>query len=336
MSCEGPERQEGSGDAIRLVVGRRACPAILALMRREQLPSEPKRSYVLPRYKVVYVSTPKAACTSLKWVMAELGGEDLGRFGEVVIRPGTTPAAVIHPRRFWQHTPRLHRLTDEQLAEIDGANGWHIFAVVRHPAMRLWSAWQEKLLLREPHMAGKVPDRLVPPLPRSTADVVEAFQTFVASMTDPSCSDVMEDPHFLPQHEVLAAARMPYTRVYTTGEIDQAMSDLDKRVRAEDGGSVPALLSTNETPLKPLRSMFSEEVLTTISKVYEADFRTWFRDADLAPPGAIDDREYPSTQLTEVCRLVDRHVRIGQLATLAERLQRENQALRTELARLRT
>jgi hypothetical protein len=304
-------------------------------MRRDQLPSEPKRSYLLPRYKIVYVSTPKAACTSLKWVIAGLAGEDLSRFQEV-IRPGTTPASTIHPRKFWQYAGRLHDLTDEQLAEVEGANGWHIFAVVRHPTMRLWSAWQEKLLLREPHMAGKIPADLVPPLPRSTADVVEAFHKFVAGMVDASNSVIMDDPHFRPQHELLAAGRMPYTRIYTTGEIDQAMRDLADRVRANGGASMPTLPSVNETPLKPLRSIFTAEVLATISEVYEADFRTWFRDADPVPPGTLDDNEYPPTQLAEVGRLVDRHVRIGELATLAERLQRDNESLRRELARLQT
>jgi Sulfotransferase family len=305
-------------------------------MRADQLPSEPKRGYVLPQYKLVYVSTPKAACTSLKWVVAELAGEDLERLGDLVIRPGTTPAGVIHPRKFWQRTARLHKLSDAELAEIDGANGWHVFAVVRHPAARLWSAWQEKLLLREPHMVGKVPAGLVPPVPRTTADVVDAFRAFVAGMTDPAHSDITSDPHFLPQHQLLAADRMPYTRVYTTGELDEAMHDLEDQVRAHGGGAVPALSSDNETPLKPLRSMFTEDLIERILEVYEADFQAWFADADPVPPGALGEPEYPSTQLAEVGRLVDRHGRIGQLAAIAERLRRENADLRAQIEQLRT
>jgi len=301
-------------------------------MRRDQLPAEPKRGYVLPQHKVVYVSTPKAACTSMKWVIAALAGEDLQRFGEVVIRPGTTPAAIIHPRRFWQRTRQLHNLPRKLLTDIDGANGWHIFAIVRHPTSRLWSAWQDKLLLRDPHMTRKIPESLVPPLPQSTADVTEAFQAFVASMADASCEDVMADPHFLPQHLVLAAERMPYTRIYTTAEMDQAMHDLQEWVSANGGGRVPALQSSNDTPLRPLRSMFTDDVLAKIRDVYAVDFQTWFSEADLVPPGTLDDREYAPTQLAEVGRLVQRHRRIGQLTTLAERLQQENEALRAELA----
>ena len=49
-------------------------------MRREDLPPHKTATYVLPRWKVVYVSVPKAACTSIKWLIAELQEEDPARF----------------------------------------------------------------------------------------------------------------------------------------------------------------------------------------------------------------------------------------------------------------
>jgi hypothetical protein len=41
-------------------------------MLREHLPPHKTATYVLPRYKTVYVSVPKAACTSFKWLVAGL------------------------------------------------------------------------------------------------------------------------------------------------------------------------------------------------------------------------------------------------------------------------
>ena len=82
--------------------------------------------------------------------------------------------------------------------------------------------------------------------------------------------------------------------------------------------------------------MFTDEVLSTVREVYSADFRRWFPDADAVPPGSLDVEEYPSSQLAEIGRLADRHARIGQLATAAERLQQENEALKQELSRLRS
>ena len=34
----------------------------------------------MPRWKAVYISVNKAACTSLKWLVADLQGEDSARF----------------------------------------------------------------------------------------------------------------------------------------------------------------------------------------------------------------------------------------------------------------
>ena len=36
-----------------------------------------RRAYVIPELKLLYISLAKNACTSIKWLMAELAGEDL-------------------------------------------------------------------------------------------------------------------------------------------------------------------------------------------------------------------------------------------------------------------
>ena len=36
-----------------------------------------RRAYVIPDLKLLYISLAKNACTSIKWLMAELAGEDL-------------------------------------------------------------------------------------------------------------------------------------------------------------------------------------------------------------------------------------------------------------------
>jgi hypothetical protein len=59
-------------------------------MRRDQLPPHKTATYVLARYKTVYVSVPKAACTSLKWLVAGLQGESPERF----YRSGVVRSAV--------------------------------------------------------------------------------------------------------------------------------------------------------------------------------------------------------------------------------------------------
>jgi hypothetical protein len=267
-------------------------------VRRDQLPPNPRHTFVLGRLKVVYVATPKAACSSLKWVIADIGGEDLSMF-RPVDDPRSTGGASIHARGRWRHVPRLHDLPDHELAEIDPGDGWHVFAVVRHPATRLWSAWQQKVLLCAPGRAQKVPEHRLPPPPRTTADLVEAFGEFVPDLAAGEFPDLDDDLHFQSQHHLLAPDRMPYGRVYTTGELGQAMLDLDQHVRAHGGGAVPPLPSSNETPLRPLHSVFTPATLSTIQRIYADDFRAWFQDADEVAP-RVPQGEYPPELLAAV------------------------------------
>src|SRR3954470_19716052 len=94
-------------------------------MRRDQLPPHKTATYVMPAYKAVYVSVPKAACTSLKWLVAGVQGEDPERFHRSLSRE-VARSLCIHRRGMWQHTPMLHALSEEELAAID--ESWFVFA----------------------------------------------------------------------------------------------------------------------------------------------------------------------------------------------------------------
>ena len=252
------------------------------------------------------MSTPKVACTALKWVIASMAGEDADAFRRATTSTKTWPA-TIHRRRLWRRVPTLHSLSDDQLAEIDAANGWHVFAVVRHPTARLWSAWQQKLLPRVPNTVAQVPAQLVPPLPQTTDDVVEGFQRFVAGLAVGDCSELLRDNgHFRAQSDLLVPERMPFTRVYTLDEIDRVMADLNARVRAEGGDPVQVQPPGNQSTLKPQRSMFTPEVMATIRDAYRADFERWFPDADVMPAGVLEGDDYPAPVLAEIRRLAER------------------------------
>ena len=134
-------------------------------MQRTGLPPNKTATYVMRRWKTVYVSVPKAACTSLKWLVADLQEEDPAHFYETPSAE-TSRTMTIHHRSRWQHTPMLHELDDEELAEITPENGWFVFAVVRHPAARLWSGWQSKFLLHEPHFFKRYPEAHLAAAPR--------------------------------------------------------------------------------------------------------------------------------------------------------------------------
>jgi hypothetical protein len=296
-------------------------------MRRKQLPPHKTATYVMPRFKAVYVSVPKAACTSLKWLVADLQGEKAERFERSLSRE-VTRAMTIHRRSMWQHTPMLHELSDEQLAEIAPENGWFIFTVVRHPSARLFSAWQSKFLLREPrweHDLGEVP--WFPRVPRRTEDVVEDFGRFVRSIDEDPGQQVMRDRHFRPQVELITADRTPYSRVYGTKEIPQLLRDFDAHLRAQGWEGELRLRRSNETPLAPIAALFTPDVKAALQHRYAGDFEA-FGYSDVVPDGLDPDGAWPERSFAEIERLVERSERIGDLAM-------RGQALRAQLGELK-
>ena len=70
-------------------------------MRRDQLPPLETATFVMPRWRAMYVSVEKAGCTSLKWLIADLQGEDRERFYGSLSRE-VTPATTIHRRSLWR------------------------------------------------------------------------------------------------------------------------------------------------------------------------------------------------------------------------------------------
>lgn len=303
-------------------------------MRREDLPPHRTATYVLPRWKVVYVSVPKAACTSIKWLIADLQEEDPDRFHTALTRE-VGRGMTIHRRRRWQRTPMLHGLSDEELTDVAPERGWFVFAVVRHPTERLWSAWQSKFLLREPKWVDRFADEpWFPRVPESTKDVVEDFQRFVRSLADVPDQRVLRDRHFQPQTQLLTPERTPYTRMYKTREIPELLGDLDAHLRAQGWDGSLGLDAKNETPLRPLAAMFSPETIEAIRRVYGRDFDV-FGYANVEPEALERSGEYDEAAIRMLGRLVERGERIGDLAGRAQRLYVAQNASRQEVKDLR-
>jgi hypothetical protein len=297
------------------------CNGTLAAMRRDQLPPHPTATYVMPRWQAMYVSVNKAACTSLKWLVADLQNERPEKFARSLSRE-VTRTMTVHRRSLWKRTPMAKQLSDEALAAMNAAD-WFIFAVVRHPTARLFSAWQSKLLLREPWWVehfGHEP--WFPRVPRSGEDVVEDFARFARAAREDPDQRIMRNRHFAPQPWMLATDRMEYTRIYKTSEIPQLLGDFERHLRERRWSGNPlSLRRANETPLKPIPSLFGPEVLDAVRELYATDFAQFGYD-DPMPSGLVPADAYTDAQMAEVERLVERSERINDLATHAQQLTR--------------
>jgi hypothetical protein len=298
---------------------------LLRDMRRDQLPPNPTATYVMQRWQAMYVSVNKAACTSLKWLVADLQGEDRERFHRSLSRE-VSRTMTVHRRSLWQHTPMAKQLGDEELAALDPDNGWFVFGVVRHPTARMFSAWQSKLLLREPWWIDEFGDEpWFPRVPERPEDIVEQWMTFVRAIAADPRQRIMANRHFAPQKGMLAVGRTPYTRVYRTNEMKQLLADLEGHVRARGYDGPPLeLLRANETPLKPIRALFGPEVLELSQRLYADDFDAFGYD-DVMPGGLSDAGAYTPEEVADVARLVERAERINDLAMRARSFKRRSE-----------
>ncbi|GAA4814512.1 sulfotransferase family 2 domain-containing protein [Nocardioides caeni] len=237
----------------------------------KQVPGGVWRTYLAPDAKVVFESLNKNACTSLKWMMAELAGEDLDGF-----RAGPQPyiddSEPIHNRDLWKVSPRLDALDAEQRAQIHPDNGWFVFAVVRDPRLRLFSAWQNKLLIETPFSHRWSKEWWYPRHPLTAETVIEDFAKFVELCEqDPPHWLRAKDAHFRDQVEMLAEDSVPYTRIYEISEMKQLQADLAAHLESVGRPVIP-LPRANPTPLRPIGALYANGIKERIEKIYAADF----------------------------------------------------------------
>ena len=274
-------------------------------------------TFVLRRYKTVYVAVSKAACTSLKWLVADIQGEDPAASAP---RAGWSPAtwasisagAGAGPRRSTRCRTTSSRASTP-------ADGWFVFTVVRHPAARLFSAWQSKLLLREPKYAERYGDApWFPRLPRSTDEVVEDFGRFAAAIAaDPQARrDARPALHAaVGRGGAGSHALQPHLRHRARSR--SCSSTSETHLRANGYAGELRLPRSNESPLAPIGALYTPAVREVLESLYGDDYRHLGYDS-VAPPRLDPAGAYPDAAFDEIARLVERHERIGDLAALKD------------------
>jgi hypothetical protein len=203
--------------------------------------------------------------------------------------PVTGQADAIQNRKAWRHAPLLTQLDPAVRAEISPDNGWFVFAVVRDPRNRLFSAWQNKLLLENPGYTHYREQDWYPRHPLSEQTIVEDFQRFVTLLENqPDHRLRTVDPHFRDQAELLMPDLVDYTRIYDIREMRTLLEDVRTHLDAVGWTGHLHLPRANDTPL-PVNSVpFANGVRERIERIFAADFELFpdrwdFTAAEAAP-----------------------------------------------------
>jgi hypothetical protein len=284
-----------------------------------------QRTVVLPRLRVLFVPIPKAGCTTVLWLLARLARIS----AEAFARSGTSevsPALTVHDTNVWTG----HRLADCEGEERERAlteEGWLRFAVVRDPGTRLWSAWQSKLLLREPRFLETFGDEpWFPRLPERPEDLVEDFRRFVAALPGGG----VEDVHWAVQHQL--AEQVPLTHVGRVERLADTLDLLQAQVGEANWPAEGPPENRSHLPMPP--SAYDDAAAEVLRTRYAADFNHYGYEPSLpsAADAATEDWERRVAFLLPLLRdTIERHARIGQLHEVVERRGRRVQAVEEKL-----
>ncbi|WP_292493746.1 rhamnan synthesis F family protein [Mesorhizobium sp.] len=266
-------------------------------------------SYLSNRYKILYVSTPKVACTSLKWWFASIEG-----YTQVLRASSETeesdPDLAIHDN-FHKVAPHVTGLDLESLSEALTSDAYFRFAIVRNPYKRIFSAWQSKLLLREPlQIVPYVKSEFFHHPIERASDIVAAFEMFLEHLASNEAPSFW-DRHWSPQAALLRPDLINYsklTKIENAGELSKALGEwLD--VRLPDPF---ALRRANESLIPYLPEVISERSGELIRSLYVEDFEAF--GYSLQPP--LSTEAFTAEQLGVAIRAVrlirGRHQLLGE------------------------
>ena len=236
--------------------------------------------YFSKHHKLIYVATPKVACTTIKWWFASLEGcadkirENFSESSE------TDPELLIHDI-FYQVAPYLTGLPLLNYTNFFGSDDYFTFALVRNPYNRIFSAWQSKLLLQEPLQASPYLECPFYHLPINTAaDIRDAFECFLEHLSENE-SPTYWDYHWTPQKDLLRPDLIPYSKLAKIEECEE----LRQALKTWLGPDIPGLFEggrTNESLIPYLPELVTERSRELIRTLYANDFETF--GYDTCPP----------------------------------------------------
>ncbi|WP_081596645.1 rhamnan synthesis F family protein [Pseudomonas nitroreducens] len=265
-------------------------------------------SYFSSKNNLLYISTPKVACTSLKWWIARLEGHtaairQLGGSNE------SSPELIIHDT-FHKVAPEVTRFDQPRLSGLFDAPDILRFGVVRNPYKRIFSAWQSKLLLQEPfqstpylkhdffHMRVSAPE--------SIAYAFEAFLEHLASEEAPAFWDL----HWTPQVDLLCPDVVPYTLIAQLEDTSKLETLLQQSLGTNFVN--PFTSSNANESLIPFSSQyFTPRSVQLIGELYHDDFERFGYEKVLPPSKAQQSDEAFRVAIKGIEMLKSRHTRIA-------------------------
>jgi len=239
-------------------------------------------SFVIAKLRLVYVETPKVACTSFKHLVATLGDAHPMEWLRQSAMGMQTPAQAIHDRALIS-LPSLPDLAPEERQNLLENKNVLRFCIVRNPYDRLASAWADRLLMHTISPLAPVVSHLG--LPRYEADwsyLRARFAEFVDHLYRHEAPD-FSNHHWQKMTELLLPARLRYNLIIRLEDFSTGLARLIHHVERQ-GVTWPGLPRFNETPLKGARHLYTPATARKVVQMYADDFAAFGYDLQFHPP----------------------------------------------------
>ena len=248
-------------------------------------------SYMLLDAKIVYMATPKVACTSFKHVVATLHGIDVSALAPSLLAAKTNELAI-HDRAVVKQ-PSLLDVSEHERVHVLSAADILRFCIVRDPFRRLASAWLDRILCHS--LSPMAPILRHVEFPEYIPDwryLSERFGEFVGCLYD------RESPHFSNHHwqtqcDLLLLDLMNYNLVARLETLSSGISVIMRHLENQNL-TWPGLPRFNETPVKYSSKLYTASTARKVAEMYEADFKMFSYPTKIESDGSA--RKLPDVE----------------------------------------
>ena len=227
---------------------------------------------ILINKNLLYVSTPKCASTSLKWFIKDCISED--NFD--LLSSESSSALKIHD--YFPTHLSSYLIKDQQfLLRFLNSNKSQIFAVVRNPFNRIFSAWQNKILLNDPQFIDQWSSHnFFSKEIYCFQDILNSFHDFIKYLSDKNPE--YYDWHWVPQHIYLDYNLVKYHKIFNTSDFSNIAFNYMKKSMSLNFKNKTKITRRNkydfnESFINPDQQFFDNQSLNILSKIYDLDIK---------------------------------------------------------------
>jgi Sulfotransferase family len=233
-------------------------------------------SYICPERRVVYLETPKVACSTMKWVLADLMGRPFQT--RPTARQTSLPMSIHersqHPMASLATVP--FAVAQEALTSAD----WTRFCVVRNPYARIHSAWAEKIREMSPEFRPLVRQILAWD-PNSAEKGSVGFPSFLRYLLTAAPKQVRDNPHWSSMSQLVRPDVFNYTDMLRLEQFPDAFESVVARIAPESNArTLLASRRANTSLPSDWRAAYDEECAAAARELAGDDFSLFGYDPD--------------------------------------------------------